>query len=85
MGIKDKVEPRGLLRSNDWNDLNDLNFWKLLLQREAREEIPHFSIGVDDIGRRAEEAFHHFLFAAWPDVAGAGEFPQDDFHAVAAT
>lgn len=44
--------------------MNDLNFWNLLLQREAPEEIPHFSIGVDDIGRRAEEAFHHFLLVS---------------------
>ena len=58
MGIKDKVELRGLLRSNDWNDLNDLNFWNL-----AREEIPRFLIGVNDIGRRAEGVCQHLLFA----------------------
>ena len=85
MGIKDKVEPRKLLQPNDWNDLNGLNFWNLLLQREAREEIPHFAVGVDDIGRPGEETFHHFLFTAGPDVAGTGEFPQNNFHAVAAT
>ena len=60
---------------NVWNDLNDWNLWNRLLQREAREKIPHFSIGVDDVGRRAEDALHDLLLAAGPDMAGAGEFP----------
>ena len=60
---------------NVWNDLNDWNLWNFFLQREAREEIPHFPIGVDDVGRRAEETLHDLLLAAGPDMAGAGEFP----------
>ena len=56
----------------------------LLLEREARKEIPHFPIGVDDVGRRAEDTLHDFLFAAGPDMAGAGEFPKDHFGSVAA-
>ena len=57
---------------NVWNELNDWNLWNLRLERKAREEIPHFPIGVDDVGGRAEDTLHEFLFTAGPDMAGAG-------------
>lgn len=60
---------------NVWNDLKDWNRWNFLLQRKAREEIPHFPIGLDDVGGRAEDTLHEFLFTAGPDMAGAGQFP----------
>ena len=44
-------------------------------EREAREETPHFSVGVYYVSRWAEDTFHDFLFAAGPDMAGAGQLP----------